>query len=119
MGKQPRRPDGTRERFLAEVSRLWPLAKGSLAEVRKPCIRPRCPACAKGEKHRAFLFTFTEAGRRRCLYVPKALVPFLRRALENGRRVETLLTGLGPALIRAYRAERDAAAPQGPAGGAP
>lgn len=119
MGKKSTGPDGIQERFLAEVARLWPLAKGSLAEVRKPCIRSGCAACASGEKHRAFLFTFSEAGRRRCLYVPKDLVPVLREALDNGRRLEALLTELGPALIRAYRAKRDEAPSGKASAGAP
>jgi len=95
--------------FLAEVEGLWPLAKGSLTEVRKPCIRPTCPACRRGDKHPAFLFTHMEGGRKRCLYVPRALVPTLRTALEHGRRLEALLAGLGPALIRDYRQARDQA----------
>ncbi len=96
--------------FLAEVAGLWPLAKGSLTEVRKPCVRPTCPACRRGDKHPAWLFTYQEAGRKRCLYVPRPLVPTLRTALEQGRRLEALLAALGPALIRDYRQARDAAA---------
>jgi hypothetical protein len=95
------------EQFLQQLRSLWPLLKGSLAEVRKPCIRPGCPACAKGDKHPAFLLSFTEKGRRRCMYVPAELVPLLRQGLENGRRLEQLLYRQGPALLRDYRQRRD------------
>src|SRR3990172_1826287 len=90
--------------FLEQVAALWPVLKGSLCEVAKPCIRPHCPACAKGDKHPAFLWTFTEAGRRRCLYVPAPLVPLVRQGLENGRRLEARLTALGPAWLRGLAA---------------
>ena len=90
-----------RERLLA----LWPAAKGSLALVYKPCIRAHCPICARGDKHPNYLWSFTEAGQRRCLYVPKAMVPVLKQALENGRQIERLLYATGPALLRAYRAQ--------------
>ena len=90
--------------FLKKLLTLWPALKGSLAEVRKPCIRPNCPACARGDKHPNYLLAFTEKGRRRCLYVPQAMVPVLKRALKNGRRVEQLLYEMGPALRRQYRA---------------
>jgi hypothetical protein len=86
----------------------WPALKGSLAQVYKPCIRPHCPACARGDKHPNYLLTFTQKGRRRSLYVPKSLVPLLKRALENGRRIEQLLYGMGPALIREYRSRNPA-----------
>lgn len=94
--------------FRQKLLACWPALKGSLAQVHKPCIRPHCVACARGDKHPNYLLTFTEKGRRRCLYVPKALVPALQRALENGRRIERLLYEMGPALVREYRAQNPA-----------
>lgn len=89
--------------FLKKLLPLWPALKGSLALVHKPCIRPNCPACAKGLKHPNYLLAFSDKGRRRCLYVPLAIVPLLKRALHNGRRIERLLCDLGPALLKEYR----------------
>lgn len=94
--------------FLEKLLRLWPALKGSLAKVHKPCIRPNCTRCARGQRHPNHLLTFTENGRRRCLYVPKSMVPILQRALENGRRIERLLYEMGPALLREYRAQNPA-----------
>ena len=96
------------QRFLKQLLPLWPALKGSLAEVRKPCIRPNCRACARGDKHPNFLLAFTHQGRRRCLYVPRAMVPALKRALDNGRRIEKLLYEMGPILLREYRAQNPA-----------
>src|SRR5688572_14791577 len=92
--------------FQEQVLPLWPALKGSLSEVRKPCIRPNCPACARGDKHPAFIFSFTEKGRRRCMYVPAELVPLLQEGLDNGRKLEALLSEIGPTLLRLYRQER-------------
>ena len=103
-----------RRQFLADLARHWPLAKGCLSEVRKRCIRPRCPACARGEKHPAFLFSFREQGRQRCLYVPRDLVPRLRRAVENGRWMEAQLVRLGVELVEAHRRARPKARPPRP-----
>jgi hypothetical protein len=96
------------QRFLDKLLPLWPALKGSLALVHKPCIRPNCPACASGLKHPNYLLAFTDKGRRRCLYVPKAMVPELRRALERGRRIEQLLYEMGPALLQEYRTQNPA-----------
>lgn len=96
------------ERFRKKLLSCWPALKGSLAEVYKPCIRPNCAACARGDKHANYLLAFTEKGRRRCLYVPKSMVPTLKRALKNGRRIEQLLYAMGPALLREYRAKNPA-----------
>jgi hypothetical protein len=49
-----------------------------MAEIRKPCIRPNCAACARGGKHRAFILSLTDQGRRRCMYVPADMVPQLQ-----------------------------------------
>ena len=97
-----------RQRFLQQFEKLWPAIKGSLAQVHKPCVRPNCPACLRGDKHGAFILSFTDQGRRRCMYVPAQLVPQLRQALRNGKALETLLYQLGPELLRQYRKERDA-----------
>jgi len=93
------------KRFQDKLLNCWPALKGSLAKVYKPCIRAHCPVCARGDKHPNYLLSFTQKGRRRCLYVPKAMVPLLRRALDNGRRMEQLLYQMGPALVREYRAQ--------------
>src|SRR5438128_2409413 len=92
--------------FQHQLLALWPALKGSLCQVRKPCIRPNCPACARGDKHPAFILTFTQKGRRRCMHVPAELVPLLREGLENGRKLEALLTETGPLLLRRFREER-------------
>jgi len=92
--------------FQDQLLALWPAIKGSLAEVRKPCIRPNCPVCACGDKHPNYLLAFTDKGRRRCLYVPKAMVPVLKRALANGRQIEKLLYQTGPALLNEFRAKK-------------
>jgi hypothetical protein len=98
--------DGGQERFLAQIGRLWPAAKGSVAEVRKPCIRAGCKACAEGRKHRAFILAYKEGKRRRCLYVPAARVVSLRAAIANGRRIEQLLSECGAAMVKQARQRR-------------
>ncbi len=101
-------PSPVQRRFLQKLLRLWPALKGSLALVHKPCIRPNCPVCARGERHPNYLLAFTQKGRRRCLYVPLDMVPTLQRALDNGRRIEQLLYAMGPALLREYREQNPA-----------
>ena len=91
-----------------ELQGCWPAIKGSLALVHKPCIRPNCPTCASGKKHPNYLLALTDQGRRRCLYVPSAMVPALKRALRNGRRIEQLLYQMGLALLQEYRAAHPA-----------
>ena len=86
-----------------QLQARWPALKGSLAKVYKPCIRKNCPACARGDKHPAWLLSFTDRGRRRCLYVPEPLVPTLRQGLKNGRQLEQLLYRMGPTLVKEYR----------------
>ena len=96
----------SKKMFLNQVASLWPALKGSLAQVRKPCIRPTCPACASGKKHPAVLLSFTQNGRRRCRYVPAAFVAQMQKAVDNGRRLEALLYEIGPAMLQAYREQR-------------
>ena len=100
--------------FLADIAGLWPVAKGSLAEVRKPCGRKHCSACGQGRKHTAFIFAFRRNGKTLCRYVAREFVPRLRQAIANGRRLEERLAQAGEALLLEHRAERE-----GPASGQP
>jgi hypothetical protein len=106
--KQKKIDSAAQKRFLRKLLAYWPALKGSLAEVYKPCIRAGCRACASGKKHPNYLLTFTDQGRRRCVYVPRGMIPVLKRALQNGRRIEQLLYQMGPALLREYRAKNPA-----------
>jgi hypothetical protein len=96
-------PSSLQSAVASQILALWPALKGSLALVRKPCVRPACPACARGDNHPAYLLSFTHRGRRKSMYVPVRLVPVLRRAVHNGRRIEQLLYRLGPLLIQEHR----------------
>jgi len=95
-----------REDFLAQIGRLWPAAKGSVAEVHKPCVREGCKACMEGRKHRAFILAYKDGGRRRCLYVPEERVAALRSAIANGRRIEQLLSQCGAEIVKQARRKR-------------
>jgi len=110
--RSPSLDSALRQHFLRQLQKLWPAIKGSLAQVRKPCIRPNCPACARGDKHPAFILSFTDQGRRRCMYVPAESVPQLRQALSNGKALEEFLYQLGPELLRLHRQQRDAPSPK-------
>lgn len=89
--------------FLRKVAALWPVARGTVSLVRKPCSRRTCPACASGERHPALIFTCRVGGRGRCLHVRKGDEALMRRATENGRRLEALLAEEGVRLIESLR----------------
>lgn len=99
--------DQLEQKFAGKMRSFWPALKGSLAQVYKPCIRKNCAACARGDKHPAWILSVSQKGRRRCLYVPETLVPTLRQAIANGRKLEELLSEMGPVLIQAFRRQRD------------
>lgn len=92
-----------RKKWQDQLGALWPALKGSLAQVYKPCIRKNCPACARGDKHPAWLLSFSAQGRRKTMYVPLALVPTIRKALHNGRKIEQLLYRSGPQMLKEHR----------------
>ena len=96
------------EKWKKEIENLWPAAKGSLAKVYKPCIRKNCPACARGDKHPAWMLSFTSQAKRKVMYVPLALVPQMKLAIKNGRKIEQLLYRTGQSIIKQHRQNRKA-----------
>ena len=91
--------------FRNAAGSLYPVARGSLALVHKPCANPNCPACKSGEKHPSWIFGYVENGKRKCMYVQPRHVEILREAIENGRRLEQMILEEGLALIRRLRQE--------------
>jgi len=92
-----------KQKWLEQMAPLWPALKGSLAKVYKPCIRKNCPACARGDKHPAWLLSFSAQGRRKTMYVPLAMVSTMKKALQNGRKIEQRLSRAGPEMLRKHR----------------
>ncbi|MEN9362685.1 MAG: hypothetical protein RL095_4220 [Verrucomicrobiota bacterium] len=89
-----------------EAIKAWPVAKGTLAEVRKACNRPGCKRCGSGEKHPCWQFTCKVEGRSKAMHVPAEAVEEIRLALENGRRLERQMLETGLAILAAYRKPR-------------
>ena len=98
----------SKDPFLEKVAALGPVAKGSLTQTRSPCTRKNCKACASGRKHPKLLFTFREGGRLRGMYVRPSHAEQVRRAIENGRELESLMVAAGRELVLRLRQENDA-----------
>jgi len=92
-----------KEKWTAQIQNLWPAIKGSLAQVRKPCIRKNCQACASGKKHPAWMLSVVAGGRRSTLYVPGALVGPIKQAIANGRKIEDLLQKEAIRMVKNHR----------------
>jgi len=95
-----------KQKWERQIASLWPALKGSLAKVYKPCIRKNCPACARGDKHPAWLLALSWQGRRTTMYVPQPMVSITKKAIRNGRKIEQLLYRAGPELLKKYRKNR-------------
>jgi len=84
----------------------WPVAKGTLAEVRKRCNRPGCKRCESGERHVMWQFTCKPDGRSRAFHVPNSAVAEMRLALDNGRRLERAMIETAIAILDSHRRKK-------------
>jgi hypothetical protein len=89
---------------------LWPAIAGSLSFRRSRCMRENCPACLSGEQHPSHVLYGRHNGRRFAVYVPEDLVGEVRRAVDNGRALQSLLVQAGPRYVKALKRERASAA---------
>ena len=103
-------PEEVRRWFLRQVSKLWPLAVGSLSLRTGPCIRENCSACERGEGHASYALYGRNKNRRFSVYVPEELVPLLQQAVNNGRKLEKLMREAGLRYTVALKGKRAAAA---------
>lgn len=99
-------PEELRREFLTAVSKLWPVAGGSLSLRKSSCIRERCAACESGAGHPRYGLWGRSGAERFSLYVPEELVPELEQALQNGQALQQLMREMGVRYTRARRSER-------------
>jgi hypothetical protein len=104
--KRNQDPEDVKRWFLREVERLWPLALGSLAQRRGPCIREHCSACASGQGHTSYALSGRMGRRRTSLYVPEELVPEVQQAVEHGRQLQELMREASQRYLAALKRER-------------
>jgi hypothetical protein len=109
--KQPRRArqastEDLRREFLAAVSKLWPVAGGSLSLRKSSCVRERCTACESGAGHPRYGLWGRSGTERFSLYIAEELVPELEQALVNGQALQQLVREMGVRYTQARRSER-------------
>ena len=92
--------------FGKAIGSIWPVADGSLSLRKSPCVRANCPACAAGEGHRSYVLYGRTGKKRFSIYVPEELVPEVRAAMENGRRLKELISEAGLRYTQALKDDR-------------
>jgi hypothetical protein len=103
-------PEDVRRWFLQQVSELWPLVTGSLSLRTGPCIRENCSACQRGEGHASYALYGRKKNRRFSVYVPEELVPLVQTAVDNGRKLQKLMSEAGLRYTAALKGQRAAKA---------
>jgi hypothetical protein len=99
-------PAAVGEWFGNAIELIWPVADGSLSLRKSPCVRANCPACAAGEGHRSYVLYGRTAKKRFSIYVPEDLVPEVKAAMENGRRLKELISEAGLRYTQALKETR-------------
>lgn len=92
--------------FASALCKLWPVAVGSLALRKGPCIRPNCPACASGKGHSSYALYGRRGKRRVSIYIPERLVPEVRAAIQNGRQLQELINEAGMRYVAALKRQK-------------
>jgi hypothetical protein len=95
--------EDVRRWFVGVIRDLWPVAVGSLSLRKGPCIRPKCPTCSSGKAHSSFALYGRQGDRRFSIYVPERLVPKVRAAIQNGRRLQELTNEAGVRYVNALK----------------
>lgn len=101
--KRPESDDLTQARFSKALQDLWPVASGSLSLRKSPCVRDQCQACLANEGHRSYVLYGKVGNKRFSLYVPERLVPQVRTAIRNGKRLQELISEAGVLYVKGLK----------------
>lgn len=106
--KRAETPEEVRRWFLKAVQGLWPIAIGSLSLRKSPCVRQQCRLCECGQGHTSYALYGRRGDRRFAVYVPENLADDVRRAIDNGRTLQKILSETGRRYTLARKNEEDA-----------
>jgi hypothetical protein len=67
-----------------------PLLRGSLVEMARVCGKPGC-CCESGQKHVSLYLAIRRGSKRTMIYIPPALEPKARQAVQNWQGIDQLL----------------------------
>ena len=96
-----------RQHVLQQLEALWPVAKGSLSDVQRPRAIKGTRARENAKTKTSHIYTYRENGKFHCRYVRPEFVGELKKAIENGRKLDQLLSGCGRELLEELRRERE------------
>lgn len=93
-----------RRRLLAKLAKLELMLHGSFVERFTTCSRENC-RCHRGEKHgpRAYVVVYRD-GRQRQVYVPKAQLRVVAKALKQDAQAQELLRQIAECNLALMRA---------------
>lgn len=94
---------------LKQLAASGPVLAATLSEYSHRCGRPSCRCHHGGALHTGQHVTFQEGGKTRSVYVPKDLIPEVRRWIARHRQLKEVLKEihqLSVALIRTHSQER-------------
>jgi hypothetical protein len=104
--KQSESENVMRERFSKALQNLWPVASGSLSLRKSPCIRDQCQACLANKGHRSYVLYGKTGNKRFSIYVPERLVPEVRTAIRNGKRLQELISEAGVLYLKGLKQQK-------------
>lgn len=93
------------KKYLAAVKEIGISAKGSIHEYKRNCGSRKCRKCRTGERHPTHQLTYYLDGKHHSRYVGPTQLERMRKALENGRKVEELLVRFGLEYLDMLKAE--------------
>ena len=82
------------------------LLRGNLLQRRRVCGKPTCK-CARGELHASLYLVFSEGGKLRQLFVPKAWEPRVRQWVVDYHDARRLLEELSRLYLAKVRQRQD------------
>lgn len=87
----------TSKAVLKRIRNIDPFIQASLSITKKRCGNPTCRCAIEGPCHETALLTWKEGGRTRTLYVPIELRQEVKRLVEEGKLLKSLIAEMSQA----------------------
>lgn len=85
------KPPKDLQAFLDQLRPLWPVLRGSLAQVELTCGTPSCRCHHGGPKHTGWYFSYRVRGKSHTVYVPQSVLEEVQRGHAHWLELKDML----------------------------
>lgn len=89
-----------RFRLFRQLLRYSAFIRGSMVELKRPCIYKKCKKCKSGKKHPTVYYSISRKNKTTLIYLPRDIQPIVKKLIDNYHKVISIIDQMSEVSIK-------------------